>query len=185
MNRRVAKTHAHVRASAAMPLDDHFATLDLTEPLHPRTRELLDSLEATLDRVRPTRLDRAHSSIAPVATGLSLELAHRDDDGLSLGMGAFGAEVVVNYGEEHLHFDTERGRVEPSAETAPAEPVAFLEALLTGRIQLHTTHRLFWLSTRSFRLDDAGELQPFFSSGTLIPTFKWTAQPIVRTFDFR
>ncbi|MFT4628558.1 MAG: hypothetical protein ACI8PZ_007254, partial [Myxococcota bacterium] len=32
---------------------------------------------------------------------------------------------------------------------------------------------------------DAGELQPFFSSGTLIPTLRWTSQPIVRTFDFR
>ncbi|NND13958.1 MAG: hypothetical protein HKO10_08335 [Acidimicrobiia bacterium] len=173
-----------------MSLDDYFATIELADPLDNLTSELLDELRTMLDRIHPSRLDRTHSSIAPAAEGISIEMRHRDDPGLAVGLEAFGVEVVVNYGEEHEHFNVEHEFIDFAVGPLATEfmvprIVAFLEALMTGRIELHVTHRFLYVSTVSYWINDAGERERFLSGGTVIPTFKWTKEPIVKNFDFR
>ncbi len=173
-----------------MSLDDHFATIELAESLDDVTGELLHQLQAMLERIEPARLDRTRSSIVPGVEGISIEMRHRDDSGLSVGVEAFGEEVVVNYGEEHEHFNVEHEFVDFAVGPLATDfmvprVVAFLEALLTGRIELHVTHRLFYVRTLSYWINDAGDRERFLSGGTVIPTFKWTKEPIVKKFDFR
>lgn len=173
-----------------MALSEHFAAIDLPDDVDALTRQLLDELEALLDAIAPTQLDAGRSTIEPGVGGISIELRHRDKPELTVGIEAFGEEVVVNYGEEHEHFDVEHEfmdfAVGPLATDRMVPRVtAFLEALLTGRIELHVTHHMFYVKTLSYWINDAGERERFLSGGTVIPTFKWSREPIVRTFDFR
>jgi hypothetical protein len=62
---------------------------------------------------------------------------------------------------------------------------ALLRALMSGRVELHGTHRLFSVKTVSYWINDAGEKERLLRGGTVIPPFRWTREPIVKTFDFR
>lgn len=173
-----------------MPLADHFATIELGNAVDDLTRQLLDELAALLDRVKPKKLDRSRSTITNGIEGISIELRHLDDPDLAVDIEAFGEEVVVNYGEEHEHFNVEHEYMEfvigPfAAYSMVPRVISFLEALITGRIELHVSHRLIYVSTDSYWINDQGERERFLNGGTVIPTFRWTKEPIVRTFDFR
>ncbi len=174
----------------AVPLEDYFATIELEEPVDGQNAALLDQLGAMLDRIQPGRIDSGRSSIEPFVGGITIEIRHRDDPDIEIGLEAFGEEMVINYGEEHEHFDVEHEFVEFAVGPLATDfmvprVVAFLEALMTGRIELHVTHRLFYVKTVSYWINDAGERERFLRGGTVIPTFKWSNEPIVRTFDFR
>lgn len=173
-----------------MALTDYFATISLPDDIDPQNRQLLDGLDAMLERITPSRIDRESSRIEPGVEGVSIELRHLTNPALQVSIEAFGEEVVVSYGEEHEHFDVEHEIAEfavgPFA-TAGVIPrvLAFLESLMTGRVELHVTHRLLYVRTLSYWINDAGERELFLNGGTVIPTFKWSKAPTVRTFDFR
>lgn len=173
-----------------MPLNDWFSSVDVGDDDSPLTRELLEGCEALLDRLQPALLDVTRSAIQPGVEGLDIELRHRTDPDLRVDITGFGEEVVVSYGEEHEHFDVEHEFVDfavgPFAvDQMVPRVISFLEALLTGRVELHVTHRLFWVSTISYWINDAGTRERFLRGGTVLPTFRWTREPIVRVFDFR
>lgn len=173
-----------------MPLADYFTMIDLGPAVDPLTRSLLDEIEAMLDGLEPTQIDRDRSQIGPGTGGISIDIYHILDPGVAIGIEGFGEEVVVNYGEEHEHFDVEHEFVPlgvgPLATDHMVPRVAaFLRALMSGRVELHVTHRILYVKTVSYWINDDGERERFLRGGTVIPTFRWTREPIVKAFDFR
>jgi len=174
---------------AIAELTDFFNHLDPTDRVrHPETRALLVALAELLDRLQPATLDRAGSYLECDDETISASLVHAADEARNLAIVMFGDEAVVSYGEEHEHFRSDH--VDELEQVGPlATPgmvpklVAFLEALMTGRIELHVWNRPMWVRTRSYWINDAGTREIFLRGGTLLPSLRWSG-PRVRTFDF-
>ena len=142
-----------------------------------------------LDALKPTKIDSRRSEIVPGSGYISIHIHHVSYPDAAIGVEAFGGEVVVNYGEEHEHFDIEHQSalfgIGPFAEgDLTTQVTAFLRELMSGRVELHVTHRLIYVKTLGFWINEEGERERFISGGTLIPTLRWSKQPNIKTFDF-
>ncbi len=170
-----------------MPLRDFLRVDELPTEIAVDDELLLSELERLLTELRPKFLDRARSSVVPGPEGIVITLAHLHHPETTIQVEAGGAEIVVSYGEEHVHLaehEPSAGQVGPLATPGLVPKViAFLRALLTGRIELRVSHRLLMVTTRSYWINERGERELFLSGGTLWPTLRWTPVPLIRTFD--
>ena len=123
--------------------------------------QLIAGLGQLFTELRPTYLDRKRSKLVPGPEGpvITLLPALQPEPGIEIAV--CGDEVVVSYGEEHVHLtnDDESGElVGPFAVPGLVPKVmAVLRALLTGRIELHVSQRLLLVATRSYWINDHGE----------------------------
>jgi len=155
---------------------------------HPGTSQILAALTDGLDRLQPPALDRDASSIRVDAEMVTITLVHATDAARNVSVVVFGDEAVVSYGEEHEHFRSDHedvpGQIGPFRTPGMAPKlVAFLEALMTGRIELHVWKRPLWVRTRSYWVNEGGKRELFLRGGTAWPTLGWSG-PTVRTFGF-
>ena len=170
-----------------MPLPEFFSVVDLPTDIDASNEHLLVELERLLVNLRPHHLDPKRSKILPGPQGVVITLIHVLKPATTIEIEACGDEVVVSYGEEHVHladYEASVDQVGPLATPGLVPKViAFLRALLTGRIELEVSHRLLLVTTRSYWINDRGERELFLTGGTFIPTLQWTRAPLVRTFD--
>lgn len=171
-----------------MALTDYFGRVEVGGHEY-STEAVLAGLEALLDELRPARIDRARSEIVNRSEFVDVRIAHTLDPDLSVEVALFGDEIVVSYGVEHEHFNVEHEDV--SYQVGPflapgmvPKVIGFLRALITGRVVLEVTHRLVYVKTRSYWINEDGERELFLSGGTVIPTLRWTPEPRILTFDF-
>lgn len=168
---------------------DFFGHVDPTDDLgHPETKKMLAAMGDLLDRLRPTALDSNASRVERDADTVSVSLVHSTDEARNLVLTMFGDEAVVSYAEEHQHFRSDHGdgprQVGPLAIPGMVPKlVAFVEALMSGRIELHVWYRPMSVRTRSYWVNDAGERELFVRSSTLLPTLRRSG-PEIRTFGY-
>ena len=122
--------------------------------LTPRIREFLVQLEDLLDRSDAPALDREHVAITTADAVALVRLPHRTDTDRDVELQVDDRVVIASYGGEPLHL---RDR---------AFALQFVEALLTGRVDIEVNHGLLWRTTRSY-LD--GSPRPFLVTRMPIP----------------
>lgn len=172
-----------------MSLGQYLGQVDAVEGLDESSRELVRAIEGVLDSCRPTLVDAKQSRLTTHTDWFEVVLIHLHDPAISIEVSGFGNEVVVSYGVEHESFNVEHEdvsfQVGPLATPGLIPKVSeFLRALLRGRIELEVKHRLFYVATRSYWINDEGVRELFLRGGTVIPTLKWSTQPVVLTFDY-
>jgi len=123
-------------------------------PVTPRIREFLIELEELMDRTEAPQLDRDRTEITTADSIALVRLAHRTDPSRDVELQIDDREVVVSYGGEPLHL---RDR---------AFTLQFVEALLSGRMEIEVNRGLLWRTTRSY-LDDSP--RPFLVTRMPIP----------------
>ena len=123
-------------------------------PVTPRIREFLVDLETLLDRTAAPGLDRDRVAITTADAVALVRLPHRDDAARDVELQVDDRVVVVSYGGEPLHL---RDR---------AFALQFVEALLTGRVDIEVYRGPLWRTTRSY-LD--GAPRPFLVTRMPIP----------------
>jgi hypothetical protein len=121
----------------------------------PMIRDFLVQLEDLVDRADAPQLDREHTAITTADAIALVRLPHRTDATRDVELQIDDRVVVVSYGGEPLHL---RDR---------AFAVQFIEALLSGRVDIEVNHGLLWRTTRS-HLD--GSPRPFLVTRMPIPS---------------
>jgi len=124
-------------------------------PVTPRIRDFLVELEELLDRGAAPALDRDRIEINTAHAVALVRLPHRDDPTRDVELEVDDHNVVVGYGGEPLHL---RDR---------AFALEFVEALLTGRVDIEVQRGWLWRTTRSY-LD--GSPRPFLVTRMPVPT---------------
>ncbi len=123
--------------------------------LTPRIREFLVHLEELLDRCAAPALDRDRVEVTTADAVALVRLPHRSDAARDVELQVDDHVVVVAYGGEPLHL---RDR---------AFALQFVEALLSGRVDVEVHRGVLWRTTRSY-LD--GSPRPFLVTRMPIPT---------------
>jgi len=159
------------------------------DQLNQEQRGLAERLDAVVTHVDLPLLDVAASSARLDSRSFHVRFAHRTTPQLAIDIDAPGdGEFIVSYWEEHESFrkgDAADGRVWPFASDDPLQAtLSLVEALLTGRIELHVWRRPLAIRTRSFWINDEGESELFLRGGTVGPYFGWTRTPDVYRFDY-
>jgi hypothetical protein len=135
-------------------------------PLTPRIRDFLVELEDLIARADSPGLDHDRTTINTAHAVALVRLHHRTGTE-RMGTERTGTEhdvelevddhnVIVSYGGEPVHL---RDR---------AFALQFVEALLTGRVDIEVHRGLFWRTTSSY-LD--GSPRPFLVTRMPVPTF--------------
>jgi hypothetical protein len=130
---------------------------DSSVALTPAIREFLVSLEELLDRTPAPMLDRERISVTSADAVALVRLPHVRDESRDVELQVDDRRVIVRYGGEPLHL---HGR---------AFALQFIEALLTGRVEIEVRHGPLWRTTRSY-LD--GNPRPFLTTRMPIPTLR-------------
>ena len=121
----------------------------------PMIRDFLVQLEELIDRTDAPGLDRDRMAISSAHTVALVRLAHRSGPDRDVELQVEDRLVVVSYGGEPLHL---RGR---------AFALQFVEALLTGRVDIDVHRGYLWRTTRSY-LDESP--RPFLVTRMPIPS---------------
>jgi hypothetical protein len=124
-------------------------------PVTPLIRDFLVQLEELLDRIAAPGLDRDRVTVATADAIALVTLPHADGPGRDIELQVDDRKVVVSYGGEPLHL---RDR---------AFALQFVEALLTGRVDIEVRRGLLWRTTRSY-LD--GSHRPFLVTRMPVPS---------------
>lgn len=125
--------------------------------LTPAIREFLIALEDLLDRTPAPGLDRERVTVTSANAIALVRLPHVGDESRAVELQVDDRRVVVSYGGEPLHL---HGRV---------FALQFIEALLTGRVEIEVWHGPLWRTTRSY-LD--GNQRPFLTTRMPIPSLR-------------
>jgi hypothetical protein len=125
--------------------------------LTPRIRDFLVALEELLDRADAPGLDRDRVEVTTADATALVRLRHRDDGSRAVELLIDDHNVVAAYGGEPLHL---RDR---------AFALQFVEAILTGRIDIEVQHGPLWRTTRSY-LD--GSPRPFVVTRMPVPSLR-------------
>ena len=123
--------------------------------LTPAIREFLIALEDLLDRTPAPGLDRERVTVTSANAIALVRLPHVGDESRAVELQVDDRRVVVSYGGEPLHL---HGRV---------FALQFIEALLTGRVEIEVWHGPLWRTTRSY-LD--GNQRPFLTTRMPLPS---------------
>ena len=122
----------------------------------PMIRDFLVQLEELLDRTDAPGLDRDRVAIT-TADGIALvRLPHRSGPDRDVELQVQDRLVVVSYGGEPLHLRGGR-----------AFALQFIEALLSGRVDIEVHRGWLWRTTRSY-LDE--QPRPFLVTRMPIPS---------------
>ena len=124
-------------------------------PVTPMIRDFLVRLEDLLDRTPAPGLDRERVEITTGDAIALVRLPHVSDADRDVELQVQDRLVIVSYGGEPLHL---RDR---------AFTLQFVEALLTGRVDIEVRQGWLWRTTRSY-LDDSG--LPFLITRMPIPS---------------
>ena len=124
-------------------------------PLTPRIRDFLVELEDLLDRTAAPALDRDRTEITTGDAVALVRLAHRTGPDRDVELQVDDRVVIVSYGGEPLHL---RDR---------AFALQFVEALLSGRVDIEVHRGLLWRTTRSY-LDESP--RPFLVTRMPVPS---------------
>ena len=125
--------------------------------LTPAIREFLVALEELLDRTPAPGLDREHVAVTSADAMALVRLPHVTDQSRDVELQVDDRRVIVSYGGEPLHL---HGR---------AFALQFIEALLTGRVEIEVRHGPLWRTTRSY-LDS--NPRPFLTTRMPIPSMR-------------
>ena len=123
--------------------------------LTPAIRDFLVELEDLMDRTEAPELDRERMAVTSADAIALVRLPHRTDTTRDVELQIDDRVVVVSYGGEPLHL-RDRGFA-----------LQFVEALLSGRMDIEVHRGLLWRTTRSF-LDESP--RPFLVTRMPIPT---------------
>jgi hypothetical protein len=121
----------------------------------PLIRDFLVELEDLLDRTNAPGLDRDRVKITTADAIALVVLPHTDGSERDVELQVQDRLVIVSYGGEPLHL---RDR---------AFTLQFVEALLTGRVDIEVRQGWLWRTTRSY-LDESG--LPFLITRMPIPS---------------
>jgi hypothetical protein len=130
---------------------------DSSVALTPAIREFMVALEDLLDRTPAPGLDREHVAVTSADAMALVRLPHVSDQSRDVELQVDDRRVIVSYGGEPLHL---HGR---------AFALQFIEALLTGRVEIEVRHGPLWRTTRSY-LD--GNARPFLTTRMPIPSLR-------------
>lgn len=162
---------------------------DSVGSLNPEQQAIAEGLDAILERLDLPHLDVGASSAVADAGGLRVGLVHRSRPEFTIAVEAWGrGEVFVFYGQEEESFrskDSQMGRVWPFPSADHVQTtLAFVEYLLTGRIELHVWKRPLARNTRSYWINEQGRLELFSRATTVGPILGWSRQPQIYRFNF-
>ncbi len=121
----------------------------------PRIRDFLVELEELLDRSDAPELDRDRVEVTTADAAALVRLPHGGDPTRDVELEVDDHSVVVSYGGEPLHL---RDR---------AFALQFVDAILTGRVDIEVQRGLLWRTTRSY-LD--GSPRPFLVTRMPVPS---------------
>jgi hypothetical protein len=124
-------------------------------PLTPRIRDFLVELEELIARADSPGLDHERTTINTAHAVALVRLHHRTATEQDVELEVDDHRVIVAYGGEPLHL---RDR---------AFALQFVEALLTGRVDIEVHRGLFWRTTSSY-ID--GSPRPFLVTRMPVPT---------------
>jgi hypothetical protein len=124
-------------------------------PLTPRIRDFLVELEDLIETADSPGLDHERTTINTAHAVALVRLPHRNGADRDIELEIDDHSVIVSYGGEPLHL---RDR---------AFALQFVEALLTGRVDIEVHRGLFWRTTSSY-LD--GSPHPFLVTRMPVPT---------------
>jgi hypothetical protein len=124
-------------------------------PVTPLIRDFLVQLEELLDRTAAPGLDRDRVTITTADAIALVTLPHTGGADRGIELQVQDRVVVVSYGGEPLHL-RDRGFA-----------LQFVEALLTGRVDIEVHRGWLWRTTRSY-LDDSP--RPFLVTRMPIPS---------------
>jgi hypothetical protein len=119
-------------------------------------RDFLVELEQLLDRTDSPGLDRDRLEITTADTAALVRLPHRTHPDRDVELQVEDRVVIVSYGGEPLHLRGTRGFA-----------LQFVEALLTGRVDIDVHRGYLWRTTRSF-LDESP--RPFLVTRMPVPS---------------
>jgi hypothetical protein len=125
-------------------------------PLTPRIRHFLVQVEELIDRTDSPGLDRDRVEITTADAVALVRLPHRTGVAHDVEIQVDDHTVVVSYGGEPVHL---RDR---------AFALQFVEALLSGRVDIEVYRGRFWRTTSSY-LDNAA--RPFLVTRMPVPAF--------------
>jgi hypothetical protein len=125
-------------------------------PLTPRIRDFLVELEDLIARADSPGLDHERTTVNTAHAVALITLPHRKGTEHDVELQVDDHNVIVAYGGEPVHL---RDR---------AFALQFVEALLTGRVDIEVHRGLFWRTTASY-LD--GSPRPFLVTRMPVPTF--------------
>ena len=125
-------------------------------PLTPRIRDFLVELEELIARADSPGLDHERTTINTAHAVALITLPHRTGTERDVEIEVDDHSVIVRYGGEPVHL---RDR---------AFALQFVEALLTGRVDIEVHRGLLWRTTSSY-LD--GSPRPFLVTRMPVPTF--------------
>jgi hypothetical protein len=124
-------------------------------PLTPRIRDFLVELEELIEKADSPGLDHERTTINTGHAVALIRLPHRTGTERDVEIEVDDHTVIVSYGGEPLHL---RDR---------AFALQFVEALLTGRVDIEVHRGMFWRTTSSY-LD--GSPRPFLVTRMPVPT---------------
>jgi hypothetical protein len=124
-------------------------------PVTPLIRDFLVQLEELLDRTPAPGLDRERVTVTTADAIALVTLPHRGGTDRDVELQVDDRKVVVSYGGEPLHL---RDR---------AFALQFVEALLTGRVDIEVHRGWLWRTTRSY-LDESP--RPFLVTRMPVPS---------------
>ena len=125
-------------------------------PLTPLIRDFLVELEELLDRTPAPGLDRDRIEITTADAIALVTLPHVAGPDRDVELQVQDRVVVVSYGGEPLHLRGGR-----------AFALQFVEAVLSGRVDIEVHRGWLWRTTRSY-LD--GQARPFLVTRMPVPT---------------
>ena len=125
-------------------------------PLTPRIRDFLVELEELIARADSPGLDHDRTTSPPRDAVALIRLHHKIGAEQDVELEVDDHNVIVSYGGEPVHL---RDRV---------FALQFVEALLTGRVDIEVHRGLLWRTTSSY-LD--GSPRPFLVTRMPVPTF--------------
>lgn len=142
--------------------------------------------DALLRRHPLPALDRTAIERAEVDDALRVRLPHANGTWW-VEVYVEDEEISVSWPDEHAHFrprDPAEGWTWPiDAPDFVTASLAFVEALLTGRVETEVRKGWLWVHTRSWLVDEDGDCQLFLTGATLWPTFRRSG-PEVHRMDF-
>jgi hypothetical protein len=122
----------------------------------PLIRDFLVRLEDLLDRTVAPGLDRGRLTITTADAVALVTLPHRSGTDRDVELQVDDRVVVVSYGGEPLHLRDREFALQ------------FVEALLTGRVDIEVHRGWLWRTTRSY-LDESP--RPFLVTRMPVPSF--------------
>jgi hypothetical protein len=122
----------------------------------PLIRDFLVRLEDLLDRTAAPGLDRSRLTITTADAVALVTLPHRSGTDRDVELQVDDRVVVVSYGGEPLHLRDREFALQ------------FVEALLTGRVDIEVHRGWLWRTTRSY-VDESP--RPFLVTRMPVPSF--------------